>query len=165
MRQVVIENPVLNSPYEESRRHFRFSEDGITDEIVEARRPSSYFVPVPQPRKRNAKQLALDSKRDGEAFFLRHAYFTDADRPYQKLRRVLRAEVDEAARNTLYGAVSRPFARPGAGRITGKAMNHHGMKCWKSVRSWHTAWCPPRARDAGRGLGSFAALGDRSFRA
>jgi hypothetical protein len=34
--QVVIENPILNSPYEEPRRHFRFTEDGITDEIVEA---------------------------------------------------------------------------------------------------------------------------------
>ncbi len=34
---VVIENPVLNSPYEEPQRHFRFAEDGITDEIVGAR--------------------------------------------------------------------------------------------------------------------------------
>lgn len=62
MRQVVIENPVLNSPYEEPRRHFRFSDDGITDETVEARRPSSYFVPVPQPRKKNPKQLAFDTE-------------------------------------------------------------------------------------------------------
>ena len=31
MRQVVIENPVLNSPFAEPTRHFRFSDDGITD--------------------------------------------------------------------------------------------------------------------------------------
>ena len=62
MRQVVIENPVLNSPYEEPQRHFRFSDDGITDDIVEARRPSSYFVPVPQPRKKNPKQLAFGTE-------------------------------------------------------------------------------------------------------
>lgn len=61
MRQVVIENPVLNSPFREPTRHFRFSEDGITDEIVEGRRVSSYFVPVPQPRKKT-KQLSFDTE-------------------------------------------------------------------------------------------------------
>ncbi len=29
------ENPVLNSPYNEPTRHFRFSDEGITSEIVE----------------------------------------------------------------------------------------------------------------------------------
>jgi type III restriction enzyme len=61
MAQVVIENPVLNSPYEEPQRHFRFADDGITDEIVEARRPSSYFVPIPAPKKKG-KQLAFDTE-------------------------------------------------------------------------------------------------------
>ena len=32
----VIENPILNSPFEEPDRHFRFDDDGITDEIVGA---------------------------------------------------------------------------------------------------------------------------------
>ena len=36
MAQVVIENPIFNSPFDEPRRHFRFTEEGITDEIVEA---------------------------------------------------------------------------------------------------------------------------------
>ena len=52
MRQVVIENPVLNSPYAEPTRHFRFDDEGITNEVVEERRVSSYFVPVAKPRKR-----------------------------------------------------------------------------------------------------------------
>jgi len=43
MRQVVIENPILNSPFEEPYRHFRFSDEGITNEVVGARRISSYF--------------------------------------------------------------------------------------------------------------------------
>jgi type III restriction enzyme len=43
MRQVVIENPVINSPFAEPKRHFRFDDDGITDEIVEMRRNSSYL--------------------------------------------------------------------------------------------------------------------------
>jgi len=59
MQQVVIENPVLNSPFEEPKRHFKFTDDGITDEIVEARRISQYFVPIPRPKKKSAKQLAL----------------------------------------------------------------------------------------------------------
>jgi type III restriction enzyme len=63
MRQVVIENPVLNSPYGEPIRHWKFTDEGITDEIVEGRRISSYFVPVPQPRKRGKeKQLAFDTE-------------------------------------------------------------------------------------------------------
>lgn len=59
MKQVVIENPVLNSPFDEPKRHFRFTEDGITDEIVEERRISQYFVPIPHPKKKSAKQMAL----------------------------------------------------------------------------------------------------------
>jgi type III restriction enzyme len=38
---VAIEDPILNSPFDEPQRHFRFDEDGITDEIAECRRPSS----------------------------------------------------------------------------------------------------------------------------
>ena len=32
--RVVIANPIINSPFEAPRLHFRFSEEGITDEIV-----------------------------------------------------------------------------------------------------------------------------------
>ncbi len=59
MKQVVIENPVINSPFEEPKRHFRFTEDRITNEIVEARRISSYFVPIPKPKKKSKKQQLL----------------------------------------------------------------------------------------------------------
>ncbi len=62
MPQIVIENPILNSPYKEPSKHFRFSDDGITDEIVESRRISTYFVPIAKPRKKaGGKQLALDT--------------------------------------------------------------------------------------------------------
>ncbi len=60
MGGVVIENPILNSPYQEPNRHWLFGDDGITDEIVEKRRISSYFIPVPAPRKK-IKQLALET--------------------------------------------------------------------------------------------------------
>ncbi|MBI5238301.1 MAG: DEAD/DEAH box helicase family protein [Deltaproteobacteria bacterium] len=61
MKQVVIENPVINSPFEEPKRHFRFTEEGITDEKVESRRVSSYFIPIPRPKKKG-KQLAFDTE-------------------------------------------------------------------------------------------------------
>ena len=62
MPQVVIENPVLNSPFEEPKRHFMFTEDGITDEIVEERRISQYFVPIPRAKKKSPKQLSFETE-------------------------------------------------------------------------------------------------------
>jgi len=50
----VIENPILNSPYREPTRHFRFDEDGITNTVVDERRRSTYFIPIPKPKKRVA---------------------------------------------------------------------------------------------------------------
>ncbi len=40
---------------------FRFSDDGITDEIADARRVSSYFMPIPAAKKKG-KQLAFDTE-------------------------------------------------------------------------------------------------------
>ncbi|MFO0969301.1 MAG: DEAD/DEAH box helicase family protein [Gemmataceae bacterium] len=58
---VTIENPILNSPFEEPRRHWVFDESGITDAIAETRRKSAYFVPIAQPRKKE-KQLTLETQ-------------------------------------------------------------------------------------------------------
>lgn len=57
--QIVIENPILNSPFAAPTRHFRFDDDGITDETVDGRRPSSYFTPIPKAKKK-AGQLVFD---------------------------------------------------------------------------------------------------------
>lgn len=63
MAQAIIENPILNSPFEEPTQHFRFSDEGITNEIAEARRVSSYFVPIAKPKKKGkAAQLAFDTE-------------------------------------------------------------------------------------------------------
>jgi len=63
MRQVVIENPVINSPFLEPTRQFRFDEEGITNEVVDGRRTSSYFVPIAQPKKRKGdNQLKFDTE-------------------------------------------------------------------------------------------------------
>ena len=62
MSQVVIENPIINSPYDEPSRHFRFSDEGITNEIVDGRRASSYFIPIAKPKKKSKQQLVLDTE-------------------------------------------------------------------------------------------------------
>ncbi|MCC6907011.1 MAG: DEAD/DEAH box helicase family protein [Phycisphaerales bacterium] len=62
MAQVVIENPVINSAFEEPKQHFRFTDDGITNEIDPGRRSSSYFVPIAKPRRKGQKQLSFDTE-------------------------------------------------------------------------------------------------------
>ena len=61
MPQVVIENPILNSAFEEPTRHFRFGEEGITNDVVEKRRTSSYFIPIARPKKRGT-QLQFETE-------------------------------------------------------------------------------------------------------
>ncbi|HUY89384.1 MAG TPA: DNA methyltransferase [Pirellulales bacterium] len=73
----------------------------------------------------------IDTDYDGESFFVRHAYFTGADEPYEKLKRALRAEIDEAAWSQLYSTRSRPFAVSETGKIAVKVINHYGDEVLK----------------------------------
>jgi adenine-specific DNA-methyltransferase len=68
----------------------------------------------------------VDTDYNGESFFVRHAYFTGAGDPYERLRKALRADIDEAAWSTLYSTVSRPFDPPSSGKIAVKVINHYG---------------------------------------
>ena len=63
--QTVIDDPVINSPFEEPSRHYRFGDNGITNEIVPERRISSYFIPIPPPKKKG-KQLSFETEWLGE---------------------------------------------------------------------------------------------------
>jgi hypothetical protein len=185
MTDALIENPILNSPFHEPERHFKFIDEGITNEIVGGRRSSSYFIPIARPKKKG-KQLAFDTEwtqdrieenktvnrirqrigmwRDGgyvgvtpttgrirnastddiacwfidtdyngESFFVRHAYFTGADEPYEKLKRALKAEIDEAAWSSLYSTKSRPFPKPASKKIAVKEINHYGDEVLKII--------------------------------
>ena len=73
----------------------------------------------------------IDTNYDEESFFVRHAYFTGEGDPYDKLKRALRADVDEAAWSTLYSTVSRPFDPPETGKIAVKVINHYGDEVLK----------------------------------
>ncbi|MDP4199360.1 MAG: DEAD/DEAH box helicase family protein [Bacteroidota bacterium] len=60
---VTIENPIINSPYVEPNRHFKFEDYGITDTIEDGRRTSSYFIPIAKAKKKQgSKQLILDTE-------------------------------------------------------------------------------------------------------
>ena len=66
---------------------------------------------------------------------MRHAYFTGAasveEGPYDRLKRALRADIDEAAWSSLYSTVSRPFDKPASGKIAVKVINHYGDEVLK----------------------------------
>jgi hypothetical protein len=47
-----ISNPIIHSRFEESLRHFRFSEEGINNEIVSGGWCSGHLVPAQQPKRR-----------------------------------------------------------------------------------------------------------------
>ncbi len=73
----------------------------------------------------------IDTDYNGESFFVRHAYFTGADEPYEKLKRALRAKIDEAAWSALYSTKSYPFDPPKTGKIAVKVINHYGDEVMK----------------------------------
>src|SRR5579863_5133322 len=45
-------SPILNSPYLEPGRYFRSDEHGLTEEIVDSRRPSTVQIPIARPHGR-----------------------------------------------------------------------------------------------------------------
>jgi adenine-specific DNA-methyltransferase len=74
----------------------------------------------------------IDTDYNEESFFVRHAYFLGAATdPYKALKTTLRAEVDEEAWTSLNSDTSRPFPKPGSGRIAVKVINHLGDEVMK----------------------------------
>jgi len=68
----------------------------------------------------------LDTAYDGQSFFVRHAYFCGAGDPYEKLKKALKAEIDEGEWAKLYATTSVPFDAPKGGKIAVKVINHFG---------------------------------------
>jgi adenine-specific DNA-methyltransferase len=73
----------------------------------------------------------IDTDYNGESFFVRHAYFIGAGEPYEKLKRALRAEIDEDAWSSMNSTKSRPFLKPKTGKIAIKVINHYGDEVLK----------------------------------
>ncbi len=73
----------------------------------------------------------IDTAYNEESFFVRHAYFTGADKPYENLKRALQAEIDKDAWESLYATESRAFDPPDTGKIAVKLINHYGDEVLK----------------------------------
>ena len=102
--------------------------------IVEIKGVDVYDPTTGEIRSDSTNDIAcwfIDTDYNGESFFVRHAYFTGADEPYDKLKRALKADIDEAAWSSIYSTTSRPFARPQTGKIAVKVINHYGDEVLK----------------------------------
>lgn len=101
--------------------------------VVEVRGVDGYN-PVKGIRSFSTDDIAcwfLDTNYNEESFFVRHAYFTGADQPYENLKRALRTEINEEAWESLYTTKSRPFEKPATGKIAVKVINHYGDEVLK----------------------------------
>ena len=100
------------------------------DELkVELHGVDIYDPTTGQVRSSSTDEIAcwfIDTNYNDESFFVRHAYFTGADKPMEKLKKALKAEIDEDAWSSIYGTISRPFASPTTGKIAVKVINHYG---------------------------------------
>ena len=100
--------------------------DGI---VIEIRGVDVYNPTTGEIRSSGTGEIALwmiDTDYDGESFFVRHCYFTGGNDPYARLKRALKADIDEAAWESLYSTRSRPFEHPSTGKIAVKVINHYG---------------------------------------
>jgi adenine-specific DNA-methyltransferase len=102
--------------------------------VVEIKGVDIFNPTTGETRSSSADEIAcwfIDTDYDGESFFVRHAYFTGGGDPYDKLKRALRAEIDEAAWASLNSTKSRPFDPPETGKIAVKVINHYGDEVLK----------------------------------
>lgn len=76
----------------------------------------------------------IDTDYNEESFFVRQAYFFGANAPYSSLKSILKTKIDEDGWATLHSDTSRPIARPKAGRIAVKVINHLGDEVMKVFR-------------------------------
>lgn len=61
-----LSNPILNSPFDPPERHFELGLHGPTGKILDGRRPSESFIPVPVTKKNKASQETFDFDSTGE---------------------------------------------------------------------------------------------------
>lgn len=87
-----------------------------------------------QVRSNDTDQIALwtiDTSYNEESFFVRHCYFTGGQDPYARLKKTLKADIDEDAWASLYRTESRSFPRPNTGKIAVKVINDYGDEVMK----------------------------------
>ncbi len=104
----------------------------ITDDnqvVVEILGVDVYDPSTGEVRSRDTDHIALwmiDTNYNEESFFVRHCYFTGGNDPYARLKRALKADIDEDAWSTMYSTTSRPFPIPETSKIAVKVINDYG---------------------------------------
>lgn len=83
-----IDNPILNSPYEQPDRHYRIGRQGPTGEIRNGRRPSESFIPIAVSKKGKGEgiQEEFDFDATGERRE-RNSLINDLRRDLERWRR------------------------------------------------------------------------------
>lgn len=102
--------------------------------VVELRGIDVYDPTTGEVRSDDTGRIALwmiDTDYSGDAFFVRHCYFTGGNDPFKRLKTALKAEIDADAWATLNATVSRPFPAPATGRIAVKVINDYGDEVMK----------------------------------
>ena len=102
--------------------------------VIEIRGVDVYDPTTGEIRSNKTDDIAcwfIDTDYNGESFFVRHAYFCGDQEPYDRLKRALRAEIDEAAWSALYLTKSIPFDKPKSGKVAIKVINHYGDEVLK----------------------------------
>jgi adenine-specific DNA-methyltransferase len=108
--------------------------------VVEVKGVDVYDPTTGEIRSSSTDDIAcwfIDTNYNEESFFVRQAYFCGADDkdggPYDRLKRALRAEINEEAWASLYQTRSTPFEPPkpkegskGKGKMAVKVINHYG---------------------------------------
>lgn len=102
--------------------------------VVELHGVDIYDPTTGQVRSSSTDEIAcwfIDTDYNEESFFVRHAYFTGAGKPMEKLRKAMKADIDEEAWSAIYGTTSRPFKKPKTKKIAVKVINHYGDEVLK----------------------------------
>ena len=91
------DQPILNSPYEEPKRHWALNSDGQPTQLInETRRPADFVTPIPKPRKTSKKKGQAEGQT--AAVLDEGTGITTPDQQYGKsaeLIRAVRQEVGE----------------------------------------------------------------------
>ena len=102
--------------------------------VVELLGVDVYDPTTGEVRSGGTDQIALwmvDTRYNGESFFVRHCYFTGGNDPLKRLRTALKADIDTDAWDALYRTVSIPFKRPDTGKVAVKVINDYGDEVMK----------------------------------
>jgi adenine-specific DNA-methyltransferase len=86
--------------------------------VVELRGVDVYDPTTGEVRSDSTDDIAcwfIDTEYDQESFFVRHAYFTGGDKPYERLQKTLRADIERThgPRSIRPSAAPSPSPTPG----------------------------------------------------